>query len=1119
MIKTGGNVMASIRFFKNILLIAMPVAFLAAPARAALGDNAPPLPSTYNTSHPRLPVPDSAFLTNLAHNPAALAFYNAQANAWSNTNPGNTWQFRQLLIAYMANKIANPAQAATYLATIKALATLGGSWGQLLYSVNDGAGNGTYTLTSASASFLTGCGGSSCQGQILSIEAVTYIISSVTNAHTVVLDHANPAPSGTGLQIRIFSGLVTADINIALIYDWLYNDLDAATKAEFLKELDILASQWEGNYVGLNASPYNDQFYIELGISGLIDALVLYPDHPNGLHHINVATDVWFNVLIPVWKQVFGPEGGGWHEGWTDYIAAANGNGLNTFIVPSLLSWQVASGDPIFTRESWLKNFSYLTMYATRPDYIMEDIGDVSRPYLTSESPGLASLNGLAAIYNDPVLRGWSRVVNSGNSSAPMGFEPSAWPYYTPDNSANPVSDRSALPPVRNFTGWGLLSMRTGWSENDTSVTLKYGDNFWSHEHFDVGGFTIFSRGLLALDSGSYRSGSLSKHENQYARQTIAHNSITVTDPADYYPATTFETIDENGNTVYLAAPNDGGQRRVGSLYNSQFSQLDSPSTIGNWLQQWDYYHMGTMVAFAAAPTYTYTAVDITAAYNNKYSARSPNATNRTNRVQQAVRNMLFIPRGTSAYVVIYDQVTSTNASFVKRWILHSVNQPAVSGNKFQIVRNDLVTSLPYVNLWPDRFQNLLAHTSGSYPNLQYQYDGKLYGWMVWPQGGSINVVGGPGKEFWVADPQNPGTGTNWNQCMSGQCAANAEGLGSVDNFINPVPTTAPHEPGSWRIEVQPGTAATQDYFLHVMLATTAEDSNVPVNVTVPSGLAAGMVGATWTDSGNTYTVTFPQSGVGGQIAISGGVNESLLTHAQQLPSQMQIVSGTPQSGAANAALSSPLLVMVTDSSGNPVPNVVVHYGITQGNGVLSSESGTTNGQGQASVTLTLGAGSSGTVTSVMADVNGLPPLEFDATISGSASSVALTSLSCAPASLNSGAASTCTATLSQAAGSGGATVTLSSNSATLTVPTSVSVAAGATSAVFTATAGAVTTNQTAVITGALNGTQTASVTLTAAAGTATLISVSCTPAGLSPGRYPRAPRLYPRQPVPAAPP
>jgi hypothetical protein len=1063
---------------------------MAGQARAALGDNAPPIPATYNTGHPRLPFPDNDFLTRLANNPAALAFYNSTADAWNSQSPGGAWQLRQLVIAYLANKTANPARAATYLAKIKALANLGGTWGPLLYSVNDGVGNGTYTLTSPTANFLTGCKGASCAGNFLSIEAVVYNIVSVTNASTIVLSPSNPAPTGTNLKLRVFvPNLGTADMNIALTYDWLYNDLDGATRAEFLNELNILCTAWEQNYVAVGASPYNDVFYIRNGISGLIDSLVLYPDHPSGLRHLRFSTDVWFNVLMPVWRQVFGPEGGGWHEDWSDYIVAANGNGLTTFIVPSLLSWQSASGDPIFTREPWLKNFAYLSMYMTRPDYVMESIGDDSRPYLTSETSTLASLNGLAEIYNDPVLRGWARLVNGTNAAAPIGFEPSAWPYYKPDNRSNAAADRSSLPTVRNFTGWGMLSMRTGWTEDDTSVTLKYGDNFWSHEHFDTGAFTIFSRGLLALDSGSYRSGSNSKHENQYGRQTIAHNTLTVTDPADNFPNTTFLTYDENGNTVYLAPPNDGGQRRVGSLYNSRFPQFGSLNNIGDWLRNWDYYHMGTMVGLASTKDYTYTATDITAAYNNKYSATTPNATNRTNRVQKAVRHMLLIPRGRSAYIVVFDQVTSTNASFVKRWLLHTVNRPVVNGNSFVVTRNDLVTPLPYSDLWPSQFAKVLKHTTGTGAGLKYQYDGKLYGWMVQPQGGTIKVVGGPGKEFWVADPSNPAGGTNWNQCMQGQCAANTEGLGTAENFINPIPATSPHEPGSWRIEVSPSVPSAQDYFLHVMLATTAEDTHVPANVTVPANLAANMAGATWTESGVTYTVTFLLSGVGGHIAVSGRVDEDLLSHAQQLPAKLQVVSGTPQSAAAGNALTNPLVVVVKDSAGNPVRNAAVHFGITQGGGWVPSQLILTNAQGQASTTLNLGAGAAGAVTTVMADVNGLQPVSFTATISGSPNP-RRSSLACSPATLTSPGTATCTITLSQAAGAAGSTVGIAGNSEAVTVPASVQVPAGLTSATFTATAHVVASSEAVILTATLGAvSETATISLTPPP---TLASVSC---------------------------
>ncbi len=1060
--------------FSRILLSAVVSLCLLATLSAAIGDNPPPIPGSYNTGHPRLPVPGTAWLTSLANNPTALARYNAAADAWDSTNPGNIMFARRLLIAYMANKITNPTKAAGYLTKIKALAGLGGFWGKLLLTVNDGVGTGTQTYTSATANFLTGCGGASCVGYTFTILAKNSTVISVPNAHTVVLNTNQPPVTGTNLQIRIF-GTQGDSSTVALIYDWLYNDLDAATRTELLNELDSLCTLWEGNYIGLGASPYNDVGYIRLSGNALTLALAMYPDHPHGLAHMNFMTDVWFNRLFPVWKQVFGPEGGGWHESWPDYQTSPSGGGVATYIVPSLLSWQSATGDPIFTRESWLKNYAYQTMYMTKPDFTLENFGDMSRPYLTDEyslgiGAGLGSLSGLAEIYNDPILRGWARIVNQEVVAGPDGFEPSAWPFYIPDKNSNASIGRIGLPTTRNFSGWGTVFMRSGWTEDDTTVSLRYGDNFWSHEHFDAGAFTIFNRGNLALDTGTYRAGSASKHQNQYGRQTIAHNTLTITDPADVY-STTFGTVDENGATIQMAPPNDGGQRRLGSGYNQHFAQLDSPDHIGDWLAEWDYNHTGKMVAFATTSAYTYTAVDITAAYNNKFSASTPNATNRTNRVAKAVRHMIFVGRGKAAYVVVFDQVTSTNATFVKRWLLHTVNQPVVNGSAFTVTRSELVTELPFN--WTKGYARQLKYcpssdcTSGN----QYQYAGKLYGWMVQPQAGNITLVGGPGKEFWVEDPLHPGTGTNWNQCMQGQCAANTEGLGPVTDMINPVSTQAPHDPGSWRIEEKPATANTQDFFLNVMLATNVTDTNVPQNVSVPAGLAAGMVGATWTDSTGTYTITLPQTGVGGHIKMTGlSVDEDLMSQAQQLPDQMQLVSGSPQTVAANAMASAPLVVAALDSAGNPVPNAVVHYGIIAGAGLLSSMTATTDGTGKASVNFTMGAGVAGSVTKVMADINGLQPVEFDFNMSGGGSTPALSSVSCAPASLSSGGVATCSVSLTQAAAGAAVTVTLSDNSQMLAVPVSVVVPISASSATFSATVGSVTSPQNAIVTASFGG-------------------------------------------------
>ena len=101
-----------------------------------------------------------------------------------------------------------------------------------------------------------------------------------------------------------------------------------------------------------------------------------------------------------------------------------------------------------------------------------------------------------------------------------------------------------------------------------------------------------------------------------------------------------------------------------------------------------------------------------------------------------------------------------------------------------------------------------------------------------------------------------------------------------------------------------------------------------------------------------------------------------------------------------------------------------------------------------------------------------------------------LTAVGCAVSSIATPGTALCTVSLSATAPVGGFQVLLSSNNANLAVPTSVTVAAGQNSAIFSATSGSVTQNQSATITGSLNGvTQGFTLNLTTSV---QLSSVSC---------------------------
>jgi hypothetical protein len=878
---------------------------------AALGQ----IPPGYNTGHPRLPTPDNAWLLALAANSTAMGYYDVAASGWDATNPVSAKQFRRLLIAYLANKAAgNTVIAAAQLVKIKAMANNGGQWGQLFFQAGDAVGNGTTTVTSASAHFTTDCGGS-CAGKRVAVDGVPYTINTVNSNTSIVINQTAisgyPAPNGTALHIAVTDGSQPhqEEMLIGMAYDWIYADLDTTTRNRFLKQIESRLLFWENVYANSNQSPYQDPLWVTLGTPAIIAALAIYPDFntsfpaggvcpttPCGTYHLNWFQDKWFNTIMPVWKQIMSTDGGGYHEAWDGYVgnAGSSSTSMTGWIVPSLLSWQVATGEAIFTKESWLKNLAYFSIYTTRPDYTMEHIGDVSAGFLREEydiyssfasvGVGFGSLNGLAEIYNDPVLRWWARLVNKENPAGPSGFEPSAWPFYSPDTTAKSTQNTSVLPKCRLFQGWGVLVCRSGWGEDDTFVTFKYGDKFFNHPQFDTGSFTISHRGNLALDSGTYRAGSTSKHAVGYAKQTIAHNTMTVTDTADVYSTQRYVTNYGDADQSCVVAGNDGGQLRWGSGFQSSYNNSTCgvlSSVFGSAggppysLADWRTFYGATssalknsdLLQYQETSGYTYAAIQMKYAYNNSNSISGPNVGYRTNRVADAVRHFLWVPRGTDGYVIVFDAIQSTNSAFVKKWLLHSVNQPTVTSNKYVIDRTELVDALPYTGTyWTQPFAPQLTHGTGT-PLWKYQFNGRLTGWMVYPTG-TIANVGGAGKQFWIEDPLIPGTGTNWDECEIDQCAGAWSFLAPNDpRKIEPANTYAPVEPGSWRIEQKPTSAATQDYFLNVMLATDAGSSNVPSTVTTAS-CGTGKHGATWSDSSHNYTVCLNDSGAGGTLTI-----------------------------------------------------------------------------------------------------------------------------------------------------------------------------------------------------------------------------------------------------------
>ena len=264
-----------------------------------------------------------------------------------------------------------------------------------------------------------------------------------------------------------------------------------------------------------------------------------------------------------------------------------------------------------------------------------------------------------------------------------------------------------------------------------------------------------------------------------------------------------------------------------------------------------------------------------------------------------------------------------------------------------------------------------------------------------------------------------------------------------------------------------------------VTLSDNSASLTVPTSVTVASGATSNTFNATAGTIGSVQTAVVTATlGSSSQTASISLLPPLALTSLACSPTSLSSGAISTCTVTLNQPAPSNTAVTLSDNSASlTVPaSVTVASGATSN--TFNATAGTIGSVQTAVVTATLGS------SSQTASISLLPPL-------------ALTSLACSPTSLSSGAISTCTVTLNQPAPSTTA-VTLSDNSSSLSVPASVTVANGATSATFGATAGTITSVQTAVVTATLgSSSQTASISLLPPLAVA---SLGCAPSSLSSG-------------------
>src|SRR5262245_31969290 len=107
-------------------------------------------------------------------------------------------------------------------------------------------------------------------------------------------------------------------------------------------------------------------------------------------------------------------------------------------------------------------------------------------------------------------------------------------------------------------------------------------------------------------------------------------------------------------------------------------------------------------------------------------------------------------------------------------------------------------------------------------------------------------------------------------------------------------------------------------------------------------------------------------------------------------PARIDAVPGVSGSGVVGSLVTTPIAVVVSDSSGHALPGASVLFSVTTGNGTVSPTLAVTNAEGRAETSLTLGTIAGGNeVTAAVAGValparfaiNGLPDAARSVTI------------------------------------------------------------------------------------------------------------------------------------------
>jgi len=293
---------------------------------------------------------------------------------------------------------------------------------------------------------------------------------------------------------------------VAIGYDWLYNYLTQAERAE-IRQI-AMKKGVEYTYNAARQHPWWSNWsrcnwgLVIYGAAG-VASLAFWGEEEGTPDYVK-----FFSDKLQMWLAE-GGEDGGWGESLS-YYSYAWFNGIR--LIDALKN--VSSGEVDFFRHPFMSKTSAYPLYLTMPD-------DSSFVNFSNLSGNISTtrniMRKLAAEFQNPYAQ-WH--ANKSDSSSPFEF---IW--YDPGLKAEaPVE----LPRAKLFKTIHWAVMRTGWTDTDDILfAMKGGHNDWDHHHLDHNTFILNAYGeRLIIDHGY--AWPTPPDRIPYANDTKAHNTLLV---------------------------------------------------------------------------------------------------------------------------------------------------------------------------------------------------------------------------------------------------------------------------------------------------------------------------------------------------------------------------------------------------------------------------------------------------------------------------------------------------------------------------------------------------------------------------------------------------------------